>query len=262
MSSKPDYHLIGLYTRYSSWTARVEAVLEYFQIPYTSEFITLDKAPTISPSARVPILTTSTPLNLTITDSLSIAEFLADQNPHLHLWPRDAKLRALARSAAAEMHSGFGTLRNTFHTNFVARYTGEIPVTADARKEIRRVLAIWDSSRRVTRERLLEIDHDDHDDVDEGFLFGRFSIADAFFWPVLWRFRTYNLPLDEASPEALKWMETMWNNPAMKRLVHGFYRQAERPETRIEQYENIFQGDGVQCEMFSEDWEFTAAALR
>lgn len=56
----------------------------------------------------------------------------------------------------------------------------------------------------------------------------------------------------------LKWMEKMWNDPKLKRLVHGYYRQAEKPETRIEKYENIFGGDGVQVSTFPEDWVFTA----
>lgn len=77
------------------------------------------------------------------------------------------------------MHSGFMTLRSTFHTNFIAKYTGNIPVSEDAKREIKRVLTIWDNARRVTKERVAQ-------DQDEGFLFGKFSIADAWFWPVLW----------------------------------------------------------------------------
>lgn len=132
----------------------------------------------------------SPPLSITVTDSLAILEFLADQNPHLPLWPRDPALRALARSAAAEMHSGFPALRNTFHTNFVARYEGLIPASrsAGAKQEIKRVLRIWDDARRVTVERLGAgvIGEDSSAGEDEGFLFGGFSIADAFYWPVLW----------------------------------------------------------------------------
>lgn len=132
----------------------------------------------------------STTLSITVTDSLAILEFLADQNPHLPLWPRDPALRALARSATAEMHSGFPTLRNTFHTNFVARYEGLIPGSgsAGAKKEIKRVLRIWDDARRVTVERLGAGIVGEHPSAgeDEGFLFGGFSIADAFYWPVLW----------------------------------------------------------------------------
>ncbi|CBF89559.1 uncharacterized protein ANIA_00401 [Aspergillus nidulans FGSC A4] len=221
--SQYDYHLIGTNTRYSSWTARVETVLEYFQIPYTNEILPLDQARTCSPSAKFPLLRCHS-LCITINDSLAIVEFLADRNPHLHLWPSDPALRALARSATAEMHSGFMTLRSTFHTNFIAKYT-----------------------ERVAQ------------DQDEGFLFGKFSIADAWFWPVLWRFRTYNLPLDNVTPEALEWMEKMWSDPLVKKLVYGFYRQAEDPKTRIEKYEGLFAEEGVVYETFPEDWVFTVS---
>ncbi|KAL4959048.1 glutathione S-transferase [Aspergillus stella-maris] len=252
--SEPEYHLLGTYTRYSSWTARVEAVLEYFDIPYTTRKIPLDQAKTHSPSGLIPLLTSHTH-KITITDSLAIVEYLAEQNPEKHLWPSNPTLRALARSATAEMHSGFATLRNTYHTNFVARYTGNIPVSEAARREIRRVLSIWDNARKVTVERLGQ-----DGDEDEGFLFGRFSIADAWFWPLLWRIRSYNLPLDDATPDALKWMEKMWSDPKTRKLIHGYHRQAEDPATRIEKYDGLFAEYGVEYSTFPEDWTFTAPA--
>lgn len=116
-----------------------------------------------------------------INDSLAICEFLAESNPHLSLWPRDRLLRAMARSAAAEMHSGFATLRNTYPTNFVVRYTGNIPVPEAAKKDIQRLFTIWDNARQAAKSKLAELG-----EKDDGFLFGGFSIADAFFWPVLW----------------------------------------------------------------------------
>ncbi|OQE96095.1 hypothetical protein PENNAL_c0001G10532 [Penicillium nalgiovense] len=137
----PDYHLVGLYTRYSS--------KQYS----------------------------------TTTDSLAICEFLAESNPTLPLWPKDRYLRVLARGAAAQMHSSFPVLRNTFHTNFLARYTGNVPIPDGAAAEIARMLRIWDSARKGTKERLALLG-----EVNERFLFGGFSIADAFFWPVLWVF--------------------------------------------------------------------------
>lgn len=78
------------------------------------------------------------------------------------------------------MHSGFPVLRNTFHTNFIARYEGPIAASgsAGAKKEIKRVLTIWDNARAAAASSSA-VD-------DEGFLFGAFSIADAFYWPVLW----------------------------------------------------------------------------
>ncbi|KAL4884502.1 hypothetical protein BJY04DRAFT_182618 [Aspergillus karnatakaensis] len=254
MTAQPDYHLLGTFTRYSSWTSRIEAILSYFEIPYTSKFIPLEDVPTHSPSALVPTLTSAS-LNITVTDSLAIAEFLADQNPHLPLWPRDPALRALARSAAADMHAGFATLRNTFHTNFVAMYIGDIPLSEDGRKEVKRVLEIWGRARRETASRLAE-----KGEEDEGFLFGGFSIADAFFWPVLWRFRTYNLPLSDASAEALAWVEKMWSDPKIRKLIHGYYRQLEDPATRITKYDQHFAEYGVRVGEFGEDWEFSREA--
>ncbi|KAL4950794.1 hypothetical protein BDW69DRAFT_50967 [Aspergillus filifer] len=248
--SEPEYHLLGTYTRYSSWTARVEAVLEYFDIPYTTKKIPLDQAKFHSPSGLVPFLT-SHKHNITITDSLAIVEYLAEQNPDKALWPTDPALRALARSATAEMHSGFATLRNTYHTNFVAWYTGDIPVSDAAKREVKRVLSIWDTARKVSKERLGQ-------DEDEGFLFGRFSIADAWFWPVLWRIRSYNLPLDDATPDALKWMEKMWSDPKIRKLIHKYHRQAEDPVTRVEKYEGLFAEYGVEYSTFPVEWTFTA----
>ena len=83
------------------------------------------------------------------------------------------------------MHSGFPALRNAFCANFTARYSGPVPVpvSAEARAEIERVLGLWGDARRATVRRLRELGKEEE---DEGFLFGRFGIADAFFWPVLW----------------------------------------------------------------------------
>lgn len=116
-----------------------------------------------------------------IEDSLAICEFLAESEPELGLWPKDRKLRALARSACAQMHSGFNEIRNTYHTNFVGKYIGDVPMTNQGEKEIKRMLSLWSMIRASTIDRLKELDQ-----ADDGFLFGKFSIADAFFWPVLW----------------------------------------------------------------------------
>lgn len=116
-----------------------------------------------------------------IVDSLAISEFLAEQHPELHLWPKDLKLRALARTAVAQMHSGFSEIRNTYATNFLGKYTGNIPLSESVAKEIRGMVELWSKARADTKKRLRELGEE-----DEGFLFGGFSIADAFFWPVLW----------------------------------------------------------------------------
>ncbi|KAJ6089784.1 hypothetical protein N7467_005000 [Penicillium canescens] len=248
----PDYHLIGLYTRYSSWTARVEAVLEYFKIPHTHQFIKFSEIKTHSPTGLVPILHVNT-LNTTISDSLSICEFLAESHPELALWPRDRRLRALARTAASQMHSGFSVLRNTFPTNFLARYTGNVSIPEDAVAEIERMFGIWDAARLVTKKRLSELGEE-----DGGFLFGGFSVADAFFWPILWRFRSYGVPLDAAGPDALAWMEKMWSDPVFRALGDRYYGQAKDPESQIAHYDDIFRGsEDIQYSLFPQDWTFS-----
>ncbi|KAJ6029446.1 hypothetical protein N7444_012433 [Penicillium canescens] len=248
----PDYHLIGLYTRYSSWTARVEAVLEYFKIPHTHQFIKFSEIKTHSPTGLVPILQVNT-LNTTISDSLSICEFLAESHPELALWPRDRRLRALARTAASQMHSGFSVLRKTFPTNFLARYTGNVPIPEDAMAEIERMFGIWDAARLVTKKRLSELGEE-----DGGFLFGGFSVADAFFWPILWRFRSYGVPLDAAGPDALAWMEKMWSDPVFRALGDRYYGQAKDPGSQIAHYDDIFRGrEDIQYSLFPQEWTFS-----
>lgn len=136
---------------------------------------------TVSPTGLVPVMQSRALADAYISDSLAICEFLAETNPRLPLWPRDPQLRAMARSAAAQMHSGFSVLRNNYGTNFVARYTGNVPVSDKAKEEVNYALSIWNNARNATKARLGELN-----EADEGFLFGGFSIADAFFWPVLW----------------------------------------------------------------------------
>lgn len=157
-------------------------MLEYFKIPYTKNYVNLSAVKSISPTGFVPVLQVpSLSPDSYVNDSLAICEFLAESHPTLPLWPKDRLLRALARSAVAEMHSGFSVLRNTYDTNFVAQYSGKVPITEDGRKEVERMLKLWSEARTRTVKRLTELGA-----KDEGFLFGGFGIADAFFWPVLW----------------------------------------------------------------------------
>lgn len=190
-----EYTLVGFPTRYSSWTARAATVLDYFQIPYKKEVYHLKETP--YPTSRpvqppykgglLPALvvhpTGSESPDFTIHDSLAIVEFLAETHPELNLGPEDKQLRALARSAVAKMHSGFTALRNEFATNFIAKYEGEVPISEQAKGDCEKMVKLWSESRAATVERLRALGKEGD---DEGFLFGKFGIADAFFWPVLW----------------------------------------------------------------------------
>jgi len=120
-----------------------------------------------------------------VWDTLAIAEYLAEQFPDKHLWPADKADRARARSVCAEMHSGFGALRNHCPMNIEARLpqVGHL-VWRDqhgVRADVQRLESMWRS--------LLEVHGGKH------FLFGDFSIADAFFAPVCMRLKTYALPV-------------------------------------------------------------------
>ncbi|PGH18902.1 hypothetical protein AJ80_04320 [Polytolypa hystricis UAMH7299] len=249
------YELIGSYTRYSSWTARVVTLLEYYQISYNAKIYTLAeiKAKKPTQSGLVPaLISPSLPPDTEINDSLAICEYLAESHPQLPLWPKDVYLRALACSATAEMHAGFTAIRDMYHSNFIGKYTGDIPMSDAVRREVERILRLWGEVRGKTRESLKVLGQ-----RDEGFFFGEFGIVDSFYWPVLWRFRTYNCPLDTATPEALAWMQKMWNDEKLKLQIADYFKQFENPETQIEGYEDIFKGNpDVEYGRFTRDWVF------
>ncbi|KAF2808310.1 putative glutathione S transferase [Mytilinidion resinicola] len=259
-TDRPRYFLIGLWDRYSSWTARVRVLLDYYSIPYDMRMLNLwlesrAELNALSPSGLVPVLVDNKydpPLN--INDSLAILLHLAEEHPSLPFFPSDPYLRALARSATAEMHSGFVAMRNEFSANFIAKYEGAIPISDAARKNVKRVLEIWGNARRKTIERANE---GGSKVKDEGYLCGEFGIVDAFFWPVLWRFRSYNLPLTTATPEAIEWISKMWNDPQLREVGKGYFRQAENPKSKVKHYDDVFKGvEGITYGKFDEDWVF------
>jgi len=135
----------------------------------------------------------------TVWDSLAICETLAERHPDAKLWPDDPASRAEARSYAAEMHSGFPDVRDQLSMNFARRVAP--PVLRDETKaQVGRIVDSW--TRALTR----------HGNAD-GFLFGRFSIADCMYAPVCSRFRTYGVAL----PRQVKaYVERMFALPAMK----------------------------------------------
>lgn len=186
----------------SSWSLRPWLLMKQAGLPFSERLIRLDRAETkaeiakYSPSGRVPCLIDG---ETAIWDSLSIAEYLAEKFPDKALWPADAKARALARSVSAEMHSGFGALRSFWPMNFAR--DGMRHMTGGIEGDIARIAKIWETCRR---------------DFGAGgpFLFGRFSIADAMYAPVVSRFQTYGpvaLP-----PLAEEWRRMMWELPAMR----------------------------------------------
>ena len=177
---------------YSSWSMRPWVLLKQAQIPFEEVKLRFDSfdpgstfkaaAHAVNPVGKVPALVDG---DLAVWDTLAIAEYLAEQFPDKHLWPADKADRARARSVCAEMHSGFGALRSHCPMNIEARLpqVGHL-VWRDqhgVRADVQRLESMWRS--------LLEVHGGKH------FLFGDFSIADAFFAPVCMRLKTYALPV-------------------------------------------------------------------
>jgi glutathione S-transferase len=164
----------------SSWSLRPWLAMKHLRLPFEEIAVDLraaDKKSRIlahSPSGKVPALEVD---GLTIWDSLAILEYLAECHSDRGLWPRDGQARALARSASAEMHSGFQALREHCPMDLLGR--APMSVLPDAvEADVRRIVALW----RELRGRF---------GAAGPFLFGDFTAADAMFAPVASRFRTY-----------------------------------------------------------------------
>ena len=199
-------HLVIGNKNLSSWSLRPWVLLRQAEIPFTEEVRLFetpgwrDRIHEASPSGRVPVLRHGA---LVVWDSLAICEYVAELHPEAGLWPEDREARAVARAVAAEMHSGFAALRKDLSMDVLARVPRKTRSQETAR-DIERVLAIWEDCRARFGERSAG-----------PFLFGRFGVADAMFAPVVWRFRTYDVPL-EGHPRADAWYRTMLELPAMR----------------------------------------------
>src|SRR6202165_4177301 len=189
---------------YSSWSMRPWLALRANDIAFDEVFIPLytndkadkDRILSFSHAGKVPALIDG---DVTVWDSLSIIEYVAEKFPEAQLWPEDRASRAHARSISAEMHSGFMALRNECGMN-LHRPVGAIALSDEARANIARVQQIWTECR----ERYGRLGP---------FLFGSFGGADAMFAPVVHRFRTYAV---ELAPEAKAYMATMMSLPAFQ----------------------------------------------
>lgn len=172
---------------YSSWSMRPWVLLTQFGIAF-DEIMLKFHSPAwekdiarLSPSRMVPVLwdgPSGDPLSICVWDTLAIAEYLADRFQGHAIWPADIRARARARSIAAEMHSGFRSLRSAMPMNIRNQHPGQ-GCTPDVANDIARIESLWRDSRRTFA-------------ADGPFLFGAFCAADAMFAPVIMRFNTYH----------------------------------------------------------------------
>ncbi|AUG03845.1 glutathione S-transferase [Pseudomonas sp. 09C 129] len=209
-----NLHLIIGDKLYSSWSLRAALALELAGATYTEELIKLNQPDTRelilkhSPTGKVPLLKTE---HGTIADSLAIAEYLVERFPEAELWPRDVAARAQARSACAQMHSGFFGLRGNLPFD-LSRDAALSPMPPEAQADIERMLALWAECRMAATE-------------PGPFLFGRVSLADAFFAPIAVRLRTYRVALPAVDAA---YVETIYQWPAFKAWQKAGLEEAVR----------------------------------
>ena len=211
-AKKTGLKLVIANKNYSSWSMRPWVAMKAFGIPFDEIRILLDQPETsmqiarYSSAGRVPILIAG---EVTIWDSLAICEYLAEQFPEQNMWPQATDARAAARSVCAEMHSGFAGLRSAMTMNIRGNFPGK-GHTSDAQADIGRVCEIWENC-------LSEFGH-------HQFLFGDFSIADAFYAPVAMRFRTYAVSL---APALHAYVERVASHPAVAQWMREALAETE-----------------------------------
>lgn len=203
---------------YSSWSMRPWVLMRQAGIDFDEEIVRFDsfepgsafrrRMAGISPAGKVPVLEAVVDGRpMFIWDTLAIAEYLAERFPALPLWPTQPASRARARSVTAEMHSGFAALRSHFGFNVEAslpqvgqRVLAEQPAV---RADVARITQLWADCLAAS---------------GGPFLFGGFGIADAFYAPVVLRFRTYGVPLDAA---CVAYARRVVETPAVAEWIEG-----------------------------------------
>jgi glutathione S-transferase len=197
----------------SSWSLRPWMALKQSGLAFEEIEVLLDKPGTHaeirrhSPSGRVPVLKHG---DVTVWDSLAIGEYVAELAPSCQLWPQDAKARAVARSASAEMHSGFSALRSELPMNMALRTKKALspPVQSD----VNRICDLWTHLRN------------DHDQSGP-YLFGHFTLADCMFAPVVSRFMSYGVDLPGP---AMEYVEAVKANAHFSEWMNRALTQAAR----------------------------------
>lgn len=203
---------------YSSWSLRAWLAMKATGAPFDEIVIPLyrpeSKAMILEhdPNGRVPGLHHLTDDgDVRVWDSLAICEYLAEIFPQAGLWPSDPKARATARAIVAEMHSGFGSLRD--HCPMDCRREEDLnPLPGNVSEDVKRICEIWNQCRSDFGAR-----------SEDPYLFGSFTIADCFFAPVAIRFRAFKMDLDLLSqtycdailahPDVCTWVAAGRNEP-------------------------------------------------
>ena len=214
--AQQEFELVIGDKNWSSWSLRPWLLMRQAGIPFLETSIRLRQPDTKeqilahSPTGFVPALKWR---GAVIGDSLAICETIADLYPAKRLWPADPLARATARSAAAEMHAGFQNLRREMPMAILEKHPG-VGQTEEALADARRVVSLWRECRVRFGRQAQE---------DQGFLFGRFSVADAMYAPVVTRFLTYEVDLAALGDDgaARTYMDAIMTLPSMQDWIRG-----------------------------------------
>jgi glutathione S-transferase len=198
---------------YSSWSMRPWVLMKQLGIAFEQKMLRFHtqewdaEIERWSPSRLVPVLWRD---QQSVWDTLAIAEALHEWYPDKGVWPRDAAARAFARSAAAEMHSGFRDLRTNMPMNIRASHPGK-GMKPEVQANIDRIERLWGEARKR---------------FGSGgpFLFGAFSAADAMYAPVVMRFKTYAVPI---APETQRYCEAMRSAPGVRAWIEEALQEKE-----------------------------------
>ena len=205
---------------YSSWSMRPWVLMRQAGIPFEEVMVRFDgfspqsqfkqRVGTLSPAGKVPILVDD---GLVVWDTLAIAEYVAERFPEHALWPRERAARARARSVCAEMHSGFSALRSACPMNIEARLPeiGGLVLRdqSGVRSDLERITQMWSSLLR---------------EHGGPMLFGAFSVADAYYAPVVMRLRTYELPVPE---DVAAYMQRVVELPGVQAWIADALREQD-----------------------------------
>ncbi len=183
------YHLYIGDRTFSSWSLRGWLMLEKFGLPYKTTMVGLYGGTMAADLAHLPGAKTvpvmQTPSGGIVTDSLAMGETLHEENPTARLYPKDPGARAMARSLVAEMHSGYGALRDACPHN-MAHVLDGFAVSDAVQKDVERIAKVWALARETYG-------------GSGPWLFGEYSLADVFHAPIANRFTTYGIKLPPAA---------------------------------------------------------------
>lgn len=211
---------------YSSWSLRGWLAAKQSGLPFEEVVVPLydaewDKrregAEFAPSSGKVPILWDD---EIVVWDSLAIVEYLNERSGSTRFWPEDTAARAMARSMAAEMHSGFASLHRKHTMNVRQVYDAVLP-DADVLADLTRILELWAQARAR---------------FGSGgeFLFGQFGAADIMFAPVCTRIATYRLPIARF---AAGYVDAVLRHP----FLQDWIAAAQEEDWVIEQFEQPLQ---------------------